>query len=201
MAVVQLRNRTEGRAYFDAKKAAGKTSMEAIRALKRRLSNVVYARMVPAATWMRSSWPPSAPCRRCDWSAASDRWTGLSEAGGCRGSRATPGSSSVRSRCSSWNAGGCGRCGRHSARQRRWTGCSTGGAPRRSPALAEAILLHAGRPNGLDRLAAGVAAERPELMMTSTFGCTWRSPRRSRAMAWSSIICTQQRCPSGIPWR
>jgi transposase len=46
MAVVQLRNRTEGRAYFDARKAAGKTSMEAMRALKRRLSNVVYARMV-----------------------------------------------------------------------------------------------------------------------------------------------------------
>ncbi|MDG9678323.1 transposase [Micromonospora sp. DH14] len=45
MAVVQLRNRTEGRAYFDTKKAAGKTSMEAMRALKRRLSNVVYARM------------------------------------------------------------------------------------------------------------------------------------------------------------
>lgn len=45
MAVVQLRNATEGRSYFDAKKAAGKTSMEAMRALKRRLSNVVYARM------------------------------------------------------------------------------------------------------------------------------------------------------------
>jgi transposase len=46
MAVVQLRHRTRGRAYFDAKKAAGKTSMEAMRALKRRLSNLVYARMV-----------------------------------------------------------------------------------------------------------------------------------------------------------
>ncbi|MFL6150054.1 MAG: hypothetical protein ACJ72I_21665 [Pseudonocardiaceae bacterium] len=46
MAVVQLRNPTEGRTYFDAKKAAGKTSMEAMRALKRRLFNVVYARMV-----------------------------------------------------------------------------------------------------------------------------------------------------------
>ena len=46
MAVVQLRNPTQGRAYFDTKKAAGKTSMEAMRALKRRLSNVVYARMV-----------------------------------------------------------------------------------------------------------------------------------------------------------
>jgi transposase len=47
MAVVQLRNPTEGRrVYFDAKKAAGKTSMEAIRALKRRLSNVVYSGML-----------------------------------------------------------------------------------------------------------------------------------------------------------
>lgn len=46
MAIVQLRNPTDGRTYFDAKKAAGKTSMEAMRALKRRLSNVVFARMV-----------------------------------------------------------------------------------------------------------------------------------------------------------
>lgn len=33
MAVVQLRNATEGRAYYDRKKAAGKTSMEAMRCL------------------------------------------------------------------------------------------------------------------------------------------------------------------------
>jgi transposase len=46
MAVVQLRNPTEGRAYYDAKKTAGKTSMESMRALKRRLSNVAYARMI-----------------------------------------------------------------------------------------------------------------------------------------------------------
>jgi hypothetical protein len=46
MAVVQLRRPTEGRAYFDAKKAAGKTSMEAMRALKRRLSNVVYTQLL-----------------------------------------------------------------------------------------------------------------------------------------------------------
>jgi transposase len=36
MATVQLRNRTEGRAYFDRKTATGKTSMEAMRSLKRR---------------------------------------------------------------------------------------------------------------------------------------------------------------------
>jgi hypothetical protein len=35
MAVVQLRNPTPGRTYFDSRKAAGKTSMEAMRALKR----------------------------------------------------------------------------------------------------------------------------------------------------------------------
>jgi transposase len=46
MAVEQLRNPTEGRTYFDAKKAAGKTPMAAMRALKRRLSNVVYAQML-----------------------------------------------------------------------------------------------------------------------------------------------------------
>jgi transposase len=46
MATVQLRNATEGRAYFDRKKASGKTSMEAMRALKRRLSDIVYRQMV-----------------------------------------------------------------------------------------------------------------------------------------------------------
>ena len=49
MATVQLRNPTEGRAYFDRRKAAGKTSMEAMRALKRRLSDIVYRRMVDDA--------------------------------------------------------------------------------------------------------------------------------------------------------
>jgi transposase len=50
MATVQLRNPTEGRAYFDRKKATGKTSMEAMRALKRRLSDTVYRQMVDDAT-------------------------------------------------------------------------------------------------------------------------------------------------------
>ena len=42
MATVQLRNPGIGRDYYDRKKATGKTSMEAMRALKRRLSDVVY---------------------------------------------------------------------------------------------------------------------------------------------------------------
>ena len=46
MATVQLRTPTEGRAYFDRKKATGKTSMEAMRCLKRRLSDIVYRTML-----------------------------------------------------------------------------------------------------------------------------------------------------------
>ena len=49
MATVQLRNPTEGRAYYDRRKADGKTSMESMRALKRRLSNIVYKTMVDDA--------------------------------------------------------------------------------------------------------------------------------------------------------
>ena len=50
MAVVQLRHRdSEGRAYYDRKVAAGKTPMEAMRALKRRLSDIVYRQMITDA--------------------------------------------------------------------------------------------------------------------------------------------------------
>jgi len=49
MATVQLRNPTEGRAYYDRKKVSGKTSMEAMRCLKRRLSDIVYRHMVDDA--------------------------------------------------------------------------------------------------------------------------------------------------------
>jgi transposase len=43
IAVTQIRNRdSEGRTYYDAKVAAGKTSREALRALKRKISDRVY---------------------------------------------------------------------------------------------------------------------------------------------------------------
>jgi transposase len=57
MATVQLRNPTEGRAYFDRKKADGKTSMEAMRCLKRRLSDLVYRRMVDDALVRAATGP------------------------------------------------------------------------------------------------------------------------------------------------
>jgi transposase len=46
MARVQLRNPTEGRAYYDRKKADGKALMEAMRCVKRRLSDIVYQQML-----------------------------------------------------------------------------------------------------------------------------------------------------------
>ncbi|WP_338090771.1 IS110 family transposase [Planosporangium thailandense] len=54
MAIVQLRNDTEGRAYYRRKLAAGKTPMEAIRALKRRLSDLVYKQMIRDANAART---------------------------------------------------------------------------------------------------------------------------------------------------
>ncbi len=45
MAIVALRNDTEGRAYYRRKLAAGKTTMEALRCLKRRLSDVACKQM------------------------------------------------------------------------------------------------------------------------------------------------------------
>ena len=46
-AMIQLRQRhSEGRAYYDRRVAEGKTGKEAIRALKRQLSNIVYRHLV-----------------------------------------------------------------------------------------------------------------------------------------------------------
>jgi transposase len=43
-AITQIRHaRSEGRAYYDKKRAEGKTSKEALRSLKRQISNTIYA--------------------------------------------------------------------------------------------------------------------------------------------------------------
>ena len=49
MAVVQLRNPGPGRDYYDGKKAGGKSSNEAMRCLKRRLSDIVFRTMLDDA--------------------------------------------------------------------------------------------------------------------------------------------------------
>ena len=45
-AVTQVRNDTPGRAYYLRKQAEGKTRKEAMRALKRQISDAVYQRLV-----------------------------------------------------------------------------------------------------------------------------------------------------------
>jgi transposase len=53
VAISQLSHDTAGRAYYDRKVAEGKTSKEAIRALKRRLSDVIFRHLVADARQQR----------------------------------------------------------------------------------------------------------------------------------------------------
>ncbi|WP_159929225.1 IS110 family transposase [Rhodococcus sp. WAY2] len=46
MAITQIRRDTPGRAYYQRKRAAGKSHREALRCLKRRLSDVVYRQLL-----------------------------------------------------------------------------------------------------------------------------------------------------------
>ena len=76
MAVTQIRNpKSEGRAYYERKRTEGKTGKEALRCLKRRLSDVVYrqlvadhyAKLVPCASPTTARPTPStssSPTRR-----------------------------------------------------------------------------------------------------------------------------------------
>jgi len=57
MAVVQLRNHTEGRAYYDRKVAAGKSHNEAMRCLKRRLSDIVYRALLDDYVTAKATGP------------------------------------------------------------------------------------------------------------------------------------------------
>jgi len=53
MAIVQLRHDTPGRSYYRRRVAEGKTTMEALRALKRHLSDVIYKQMLRDARQAR----------------------------------------------------------------------------------------------------------------------------------------------------
>jgi len=62
MATVQLRTRTtQGRAYYDRKVAAGKTPNEAMRCLKRRLSDIVYRTMLGDVIASGAARPGTGP--------------------------------------------------------------------------------------------------------------------------------------------
>jgi transposase len=64
MAVVQLRNPTQGRACYDRKVAAGKTPNEAMRCLKRRLSDLVYKTMLGDLVTGARTGPGRTPGKR-----------------------------------------------------------------------------------------------------------------------------------------
>ncbi len=68
IAITQIRAETEGRIYYDRKRAEGKTSREALRCLKRRLSDQVYKAMRADAIAAKSlqtvdGTQPAAPAR------------------------------------------------------------------------------------------------------------------------------------------
>jgi transposase len=48
-AITQIRHHSDGRAIFDRQIAEGKTKKEAIRALKRRISDAVYRQLLADA--------------------------------------------------------------------------------------------------------------------------------------------------------
>jgi transposase len=60
-AFVQLRHDTDGRAYYRRKLTAGKTPMEAMRCLKRRLSDVVYRQLLADANTRRRREDEAGP--------------------------------------------------------------------------------------------------------------------------------------------
>ena len=71
-AITQLRHKhSEGRAYYDKKAAEGKTRKEALRSLKRKVSDAIFARLQADARQARESGPGGQPGNGSDSSAAS----------------------------------------------------------------------------------------------------------------------------------
>ena len=73
-AITQIRHaRSDGRAYYDKKVAEGKTHKEALRSLKRRISDALYARLCADARQVagsRQAGPGGQPGNDSDSSAA-----------------------------------------------------------------------------------------------------------------------------------
>ena len=68
--IVQLRHDTAGRAYYRRKRAAGKTPMEAMRCLRRRLSDAVYRQLMADAPAREEASPGGHPGASLQSSAA-----------------------------------------------------------------------------------------------------------------------------------
>jgi transposase len=68
--IARLRYDTAGRAYYRRKRAAGKTSMEAMRCLRRRLSDAVYRQLAADALAQEKASPGGHPAASWSSSAA-----------------------------------------------------------------------------------------------------------------------------------
>ena len=80
MARVQIRNPSQGRDYYDRKKADGKAPMEAMRCVKRRLSDIVFQQMLEDSTKQPGTGPGGHRGNDSDSSATgSHPHTGSSE--------------------------------------------------------------------------------------------------------------------------
>jgi transposase len=71
-AIVQIRHDTEGRAYYRRKLAEAKTPMEALRCLKRRISDAVYRQLLADAQATASSAGPGGHSGASSQSSAAD---------------------------------------------------------------------------------------------------------------------------------
>ena len=73
-AIVQIRHDTEGRAYYRRKLAEQKSPLEALRCLKRRLSDVIYRRLLADARQreLRTEAGPGGHCGATQESSAVD---------------------------------------------------------------------------------------------------------------------------------
>jgi transposase len=70
-AITQLRHKhSEGRAYYDKKVSEGKTHKEALRSLKRKVSDAIFARLQADARQAREKGPGGQPGNGSDSSAA-----------------------------------------------------------------------------------------------------------------------------------
>jgi hypothetical protein len=64
-AVTQIRLDTDGRAYYRRKRAAGKKPLEAMRCLKRRISDAIYRQLLADQPRAVSSEPGAGPGGHC----------------------------------------------------------------------------------------------------------------------------------------
>jgi hypothetical protein len=64
-AISQIRLDTDGRAYYRRKRAEGKKPLEAIRCLKRRISDAIYHRLLQDAQAAAAPNPDAGPGGHC----------------------------------------------------------------------------------------------------------------------------------------